>query len=501
MDCIYKYNDNSKIYHLIYDIYNKDRDIEVYIFFCILSIFETNHPDKIYFHYSYLPVSNGKLWNIIINKLGNIFILKKIKIDKNFDNNGIVNHDFKKGLILTILNEYGGIYIKNNCILLGELENNGLNKLNKSNELIETLCMTSYYTSIDYVNYFRTCDIDMLFKEIYDYNFSTYFYIIRDSNIVYLDIDNNDLMKLNIYDIFNKTTIYNLLIRHILTYSFINNKHIDLFPNNISIENNRINEINYKLINNIDIILWINLDKSTKRRINMENILSNFDIINKRIDAIDGGIIENISNKYFKCQEENEYPKFSNKEYAILATHLKAIDEYCNIDEYSIKYGIALICEDDLSLDFYKYWKKDIKSIIEEAPDDWEIILLGYFSLNLDRTESFSKWNNEWSAISYLVRREKVKEKICFLKDIYSDGNTDVSLDISSDRWLCNIYDLMVSDNYIFSKFKTYVYKYPYFTFPDDNDSTFHEDHINYHRIYKQSNYITLEGIYDYYVI
>jgi hypothetical protein len=489
MDCIYKYNDNSKIYHLIYDIYNKDRDIEVYIFFCILSIFETNHPDKIYFHYSYLPVSNGKLWNIIINKLGNIFILKKIKIEKNFDNNGIVNHDFKKGLILSILNEYGGIYIKNNCILLGELENNGLNKLNKSNELIETLCMTSYYTSIDYVNYFRTCDIDILFKEIYDYNFSTYFYIIRDSNIVYLDIDNNDLMKLSIHDIFNKTTIYNLLIRNILTYSFINNKPINPFSNDISIENNRINEINYKLINNIDIILWINLDKSTKRRINMENILSNFDIINKRIDAIDGGIIENISNKYFKCQEENEYPKFSNKEYAILATHLKAIDEYCNIDEGSIKYGIALICEDDLSLDFYKYWKKDIKSIIEEAPDDWEIILLGYFSLNLDRKESFSKWNNEWSAISYLVRREKVKEKICFLKDIYSD------------RWLCNKYDLMVSDNYIFSKFKTYVYKYPYFTFPDDNDSTFHEDHINYHKIYKQSNYIILEEIYDYYIL
>ena len=55
----------------------------------------------------------------------------------------------------------------------------------------------------------------------------------------------------------------------------------------------------------------------------------------------------------------------------------------------------------------------------------------------------------------------------------------------------------MVSDNYIFSKFNTYVYKYPYFTFPNDNDSTFHSDHLSYHKIYKISNIITLEKMYD----
>ena len=172
-----------------------------------------------------------------------------------------------------------------------------------------------------------------------------------------------------------------------------------------------------------------------------------------------------------------------------MATHLKAIDEYCNIPKETLKYGVGLICEDDLSLDFYKYWKKDIKSIIEEAPDDWEIILLGYFSLNLNRMDSFSVWNNEWSAISYLVRYDKIKIKIDELK--INDFK----------KWRCTSYDLMVSDNYIFSKFKTYVYKYPYFTFPNDNDSTFHDDHLDYHRIYKGSNYITLEGIYDYYFI
>ena len=109
--------------------------------------------------------------------------------------------------------------------------------------------------------------------------------------------------------------------------------------------------------------------------------------------------------------------------------------------------------------------------------------MLGYFSLNLNYNK-YNKWNNEWSAISYLINY-KIKDKINDLKE--------------NDKWICKETDLMVSDNYIFSKFNTYVYKYPYLTFPNNNDSTFHEDHLNYHRIYKICNYITLENIYDNY--
>ena len=346
--------------------------------------------------------------------------------------------------------------------------------------------MTSYNKSIECINYFRTDDSGILFKEINDYSFSSYFNILKTSKIVFLDTDLDVLVNININDVLNKITIYNLLIRHILTFRFMNNKLLK--NNDNSTDNSSYNSTkNYKLINNIDIIFWINLDKSVKRKLNMNSILSKFDVTNRRIEAIDGSILKDISNKYFYCEDNKPYPNFSNKEYAILATHLKAIDEYCNISKEELKYGVGLICEDDLSLDFYKYWQKDIKSIIEEAPDDWEIILLGYFSLNLNRRDSFSVWNNEWSAISYLVRYDKIKIKIDELK--IND----------SKKWRCFSYDLMVSDNYIFSKFKTYVYKYPYFTFPNDNDSTFHDDHLDYHRIYKGSNYITLEGIYNIY--
>ena len=474
------------IYHLIYDIYNTDSDIEVYIFFCILSIFEVNKLNcdfKIYFHYSYLPRDDGKLWRLLNNKLGEKLILKKIEIRQNILKSDLI--DFKTELIKHILNQYGGTYIKNNCLLLNKIH---INFTDINNEFVETPCMMSYNKSIQYLDYFRTDDKDLVFKEIYDYSFSTYFYILKTANIIYFDIDNDELKNINIYNVFNKTTIYNLLIRHIITYSY-------MFPNQHLLTLSPMN-INFNMINNIDIILWINLKESTDRAQNMQNILSNFNIPNQRIDAINGSREKDISQNYFDCISIEgdicKYPEYSNKEYAILATHLKAIETYSNMSGDLVKYGVALICEDDLSLDFSKYWCNDIKTVIDSAPANWDIIMLGYFSLNLNRHELFTNWANEWSAIAYLVRYEKLASKIESLKSTINSK--------TNRKWKCTEHDLMVSDNYIFSKFKTYVYKYPYFTFPNDNDSTFHEDHLNYHRIYKQSNYITLEELYDMYV-
>jgi hypothetical protein len=144
-----------------------------------------------------------------------------------------------------------------------------------------------------------------------------------------------------------------------------------------------------------------------------------------------------------------------------------------------------MICEDDLSFELINYWKYDINTIISNAPFDWDIIMLGYFSLNLDYKEDYNKWNNEWSALSYLVNKNNIKNKLEKKK--------------LNNKWICNHNDIMLSDNYIFSNFNTYIYKYPYFTFPKNNDSTFHEDHLEYHKIYKACNYLVLNNIFDKY--
>ena len=104
------------IYHFIYEIYNKENDIETYIFLCIKSVIEICNPDKIYFHYSFLPC--GKLWDNIKDYL----TLIKIIIPKNEDNKNILIN-FKNIFIYKILLEYGGIYIDSKSLIINPITN------------------------------------------------------------------------------------------------------------------------------------------------------------------------------------------------------------------------------------------------------------------------------------------------------------------------------------------------------------------------------------------
>jgi hypothetical protein len=399
------------IFHLIYE--SKNIDFEPYIFFCIKSIIEINKPEKIYFYYNNLP--RGKLWNKIENEL----ILKKIDIPDNYVNSiDDFYIKYKKIIIYKNLIEYGGIYLDINSICISPL--NDLLKydfIKSNNDEIICSAKKSHF-AYKYFQFYsnntkKSIIIDkhdiyninydesekninyILFDEIYDYSFSTYFHLIK--NCYFITFSNkNNLSKINIYDIFNKVTIYNLLIKHVLSYNFIDN--------NLEI----INKTNYNFINNIDIIYWINLDKSLKRKSNMERILQNINIKNIRIDGIDGNIINDINKKYFICNNDN-YPKYNNKEYAILLSHLNTIEMFSTINYSELKHGYALIFEDDLSIDFINYWKFDIKSIINNAPKEWDIIMLGYFSLNINFKELYKKWNNEWIKIDIMV----INKKIC----------------------------------------------------------------------------------------
>jgi hypothetical protein len=488
------------IYHYVYDIENINSDIEIYFYFSLKSIIEICNPELIYFYYINLP--EGKLWDNIKNKL----ILKNIKIPNEYKNDlTLFLNKFKKTIIYMNLIDCGGIYIDKFTLMI-----NPLDKLftynfvkSKNSEIIcsekNSYMAKKYFDLYFYNKSFNekygeiiidkkkinnlllnnlnyddsySSNYDIIFKNIIDYSFGNYFHIVNNCYFINIKNNENNLKNINLYNIFNKITIYNLFIRYILTYNIIKN---EISYNNVN------NNFKLALINNIDKIYWINLEKSINRKENMIKLLNNFNIDNIRINGIDGGIEENINKKYF-YSESNIYPKYNNKEYAILLTHLNTIETYSKSTD--IKYGVALICEDDLSLDFINYWNIDIKTIIENAPEDWEILMLGYFSVNLNRVNLYEKWNNEWSAISYLINFNKI-QKINKLK--------------INNKWICKDDDLMVSDNYIFSKFNTYVYKYPYFTFPNNNSSTFHEDHLEYHKIYKISNYITLENIYNQY--
>jgi GR25 family glycosyltransferase involved in LPS biosynthesis len=231
--------------------------------------------------------------------------------------------------------------------------------------------------------------------------------------------------------------------------------------------------INY--LDGIDIIYWINLNRALDRRMNMEKLFKDpvFDgIKNVRIHAFDA----KYKNPRKKFTIEQDYDlnnlnrRRTNNEYAILCSHLNTIHQFSTTN-----YENALIFEDDLSLEYKSYWKKSIREIIENAPSDWEIIKLSsgagkIYNHLYNAWEPFmihvpkhiDKWNTkilygDWLAHGYIIKNKAAKK---LMKEIYHDGKYELNNKM-----------LHVADGFIFQKLKTYVYKYPYFTYQDKNIS------------------------------
>jgi hypothetical protein len=476
------------IFHVFYDE-NKNH---IFQYFSIESIFQLNCPEKIYIYtYEknkesyYLEKYKDK---IIYEKINQENIKKELYIFQKLKKIGGIFCDINLLFILPInqLLKYNFFKSDDNSIIGSEIDSYMLNKyidyLSLNKESTDKFTEKFGIRNINNVfinNYIipenKIYSSVSLFDEIKNYTFSEYFNIINNYQFVYLD-DSIFINEYNekelMYDILNKHRTYNLIIKYILGYRYLNNNTLTY-----------IQKENISFIDNIDVIIWINLNRSNDRKENMLYILNNFNIINYRLSAIDGSEILNVKENFF-IKEDNQYlenNKFSNKEFATLLSHLNCIESYKNFN--NLKYNVAMICEDDLSLDFINYWKKSINEIILNAPAEWDIIMLGYFSLNINYKEEYSKWNGEWSAICYLITHNGAK-KLSKLKDV--DG-----------KWKYKDGDLMVADSYIFSKLNTYLYKYPYFTFPNNNNSTIHEDHVNYHYMYKNANYLVLENIYE----
>jgi GR25 family glycosyltransferase involved in LPS biosynthesis len=216
-----------------------------------------------------------------------------------------------------------------------------------------------------------------------------------------------------------------------------------------------------KYMNGFDVIYWINLDRSKDRYNNVVKILKNISIKNIRIKAVDGKFDSDdmIYNRI------NTIQKYRSKiEYACLLSHLDTIREFSKSS-----YKTALILEDDISMDFVKYWNKSIKDIINNAPKDWEIIMLNYNSDGSIKLNDLYTLNNGdiWCAGAYIINKNSA---VKFINNIFKDGK--YTLDVNKKH---------TADNYLFTNLKTYTYKYPYFTYPDNNDSTIHSENLQGH--------------------
>jgi GR25 family glycosyltransferase involved in LPS biosynthesis len=240
---------------------------------------------------------------------------------------------------------------------------------------------------------------------------------------------------------------------------------IILFLSYSSVREYFSNGINY--LEGIDKIYWINLERSKDRYEIMtamfeDPIFNNIDI--ERINAFDGK--KNDPLIFFT--KENKKIIRSPSEYACLLSHLQTIKKFSESN-----YNVALIMEDDNTLEFKPYWKKTIKQIMNNAPSDWEIIQLWYSSYVIPENE-YTKINNNinnsvnyWGTCSYIIKRsaaQKMIEKI-YLPDI-DKYRTYEKID-------------SVADNYIYDLLTSYTYKYPMFVYKTLDTSTIHGDHVD----------------------
>lgn len=208
-------------------------------------------------------------------------------------------------------------------------------------------------------------------------------------------------------------------------------------------------------LDGIDIIYWINLDRSTDRKESMEQIFKD-DVFtntpNKRISGIDAANT-NLKNK-IKSFDLNKY---NPGVYGCLLSHFECLQTFNKSN-----YDIALIMEDDVTLEFKKYWKKSVREIINNAPKDWEIIQLCYI---IDEKHELWDWKNMKSnytnltpsTAAYIINKKGSKKMI----DTVFDGSK-YTLDPSMSHH---------SDRYIYETLKTYTYKYPFFIYKTENES------------------------------
>jgi len=217
-------------------------------------------------------------------------------------------------------------------------------------------------------------------------------------------------------------------------------------------------EKNY--MDGVDVIYWINLDRSLERRENTEKVLADpvfQDIPKVRISATDG---KKPDETYQKLGQYNKQDGITDYEYAVLLSHLDSIKEFSNSDHET-----AIIFEDDVTLEFQPFWKKSIREVIDEAPNDWEIIMLWYnVEPNSFDNDDYIKFDNHFYALAYLINKRGAKRLMKM-----SDDNGKYKF---TDNYLHK------SDYYLYNILNTYAYKYPYFIYKTDNDSEIHQDHV-----------------------
>ena len=455
------------------------------------NIFQTNNTNNLSINkyysiltiLSYLPDINYIFFNDEnrINYINNynyklLYIYNKLNV-------GAYKSDFFRALYIYL---NGGIYFDCKNILF-----KNINYLLEKNECYakdkyDGICNGFIYCSTSYNNNFKKYINEMI------YNIHNSLYLSSSLEItgpilfgkfihnnIYIkntfhndDWINSYFTDINTNDILIKISYYNYYVES----NYLNTNHYSIIYNNKLVYKE---SIHYNKINFIDHILWINLDRSSNRMKNMINILSNINIPNTRISAIDGKY-EDVRSYVNIDYERN----MSQYEIACTLSHIKAIN-YLN----NFKGEYFMICEDDVSFNNINLFRENLENIIINCPS-FDILLLSKI-FNLELTELYTDWNN------YIDNKNiQIAGTGCYI--ISRNGINNIIKNASYNYNTFNFTNKKfdVADMYLYKKLKTYVYKYDFIGI-QGYDSTIHSDHVGYQNDYlKIQNKIIINNLF-----
>jgi GR25 family glycosyltransferase involved in LPS biosynthesis len=215
-------------------------------------------------------------------------------------------------------------------------------------------------------------------------------------------------------------------------------------------------------LDGIDVVYWINLERATKRHCNMIEVFKDpvfKNIPNIRIEAFDG----NLPSTIFSKIKNYDRTRFTDLEYGCTLSHLECIRQF-----YYSDYNIALILEDDATLEYKPYWRKSIAQLMNDAPSNWEVIQIA--SISQPNNLIYTNWHDKisYSTLAYIINKKGAKK---IIEPIYNPKKDIFELKSQ----------IHIADTYMYINTNTYTFKYPFFTYPSNNDSTIHSDHLDGH--------------------
>lgn len=212
-------------------------------------------------------------------------------------------------------------------------------------------------------------------------------------------------------------------------------------------------------------ILWINLDKSTKRRSYMEKLLNSYNLEHIRIPAIDGTNPKNLEFNNICIPNNN----FSSMENACTCSHIMALKYFVE----NIRDDKIIIFEDDVSFEFLKFIPFNWSDLMNNLPKNYHVIQLAITHMRtinnyLIKTNPNMKY---FCSAAYLITKTGAKK----ILERYYNPKID-KINLSEQQYI-------TADSMILSVGNTY--SIPIFTYKI-LDSLIHPLHLYIHRLSKK---------------